>query len=153
MNFKLPSKEELKFWVERFRNKEEHKGLSSYFSSRDEYDQTNVYDFIDDRWYELMEKNMQMVFLNSWHDGDGSFEHRLAVVAMDIILKHDLENGNKRSATLVLVLLSSFNHQTYDMTTEEWDELIVEITASGNDNRDESIKRLRDVLKETKIPV
>ena len=148
----LLDRESLKIIVFRIREycageEKSKSGILTILSRRDEYDKTNVFDFVDDEWFDLMYGKIELIMGSSWYAGDGSYEHRVAEVMVAINVGHILRNGNKRSATLVLLVLCVWNNASLACSEDEIHDLALEVAQGGNDKKEESVVRVREFLK------
>lgn len=124
--------------------------LKDTFDRASEDDQTSVFDYIDDEWFEYSYSNIQKVAENDYYSGDGSVEYKVAYITVELNLLHALVNGNKRTSLLVLFALLHFN-DLRDAIDKDWEvyyQAAKKIATGGNAKREESIADLCQLLKQ-----
>ena len=151
-----PSKETFKQYTLRIKEycADEEKsrgGILTILSKRDEHDKTSAFDFLDDEWFDLMYSKVELIMGSNWYAGDGSYEHRVAGVVVAINIGHILRNGNKRSATLILLVLCLWNSTLPICSEDEIHDLALEIAQSGNDKKEEGVIKVCEFLKKNTI--
>ena len=124
--------------------------VRSIFGNPDPHDKTTVFDYVDEEWIDIIHGQIKSVAENSWFNGDGSVEHKIAYICVDINTAHRFGNGNKRSSLLVLLILIRYNNLWDRIAGENADTLYKvskKIAKEGGDWRDENITTLRECLK------
>lgn len=127
------------------------KWLKSIFSSpKTDSDQTSVFDYIDDAWFDYVYSNIEKVATSDYHAGDDTVEHKIAYICVNLNLLHGLPNANKRTSLLALFILLGFNglHEALNADWEIYYDIAKEIASKGNEKRDDSIIKLRELLKD-----
>ena len=127
----------------------ENNSIWSKFFTIDPYDNTSVFDFIDDNWIDYTYSNIQNVILSDLYKGDGSIEYRIAYIAVNLCLLHSLPNGNKRTALLVMFLLLVHNglDKPLGLDFTIYYDFVKKVATEGVDGRVENIEELTDILK------
>ncbi len=153
MDFTYPPKDEMRVRIEKIKNlceKEKDSFLARMFASPDPHDKTVVFDYIDDEWIDTVHGKIQSVAESSMYNGDGTVEHRIAYICVDINTAHRFGNGNKRSSLLTLLLLLIYNDmwERIRMTNDtDIYNLAKKIAREGSAGRDNNIIALRECLK------
>lgn len=84
---------------------------------------------------------------------DESFEHKIAYIAVTIILDHSLVDGNKRAGVFAMLILlccagRPLGFSDEGLTTFQLFDLAYNIAAEGNDKRDENIDKLTSIIQD-----
>ena len=120
------------------------------FGIRDPHDETLVFDYIDEHWIEYIYSEIEKVAKSDLFNGDGSIEHKIAYITININLLHKLENANKRSSLLTFFILMLYNHKNSKLYSKDWEhyyEFAKKIAREGVEKREQNIIELREFLK------
>lgn len=84
---------------------------------------------------------------------DESFEHKIAYIAVTIILDHSLVDGNKRAGVFAMLILlccagKPLGFSDEGLTTFQLFDLAYKIAADGNDKRDDNIAKLTSIIQD-----
>ena len=144
-----PSKEQLLGVVDLIK-KHSEKELRVAFGTRDPHDKTLVFDYIDEHWIEYIYSEIEKVAKSDLFNGDGSIEHRIAYITININLLHKLANANKRSSLLTFFILMLYNHKDSKLYSKDWEyyyEFAKKIAVEGVEKMEQNIIELREFLK------
>ena len=103
-------------------------------------------DFIDDNWYKVILEKISYELDNPYTKND--IYHRLARICVNINLAHEFPNGNKRSSIFAFLIVSMKNGIHFRITEQEIYEMSKEIAEKGSAERDYSIDKLEEILRE-----
>ncbi len=144
----LPSFEEFRALVETFKKRSEKvEFLMRIFDKGD--DETNVFDYINDDWYEYTYGEIEKTFISSYFN-EKSDTYKSAYFTVEICLRHKFFNGNKRSALLTLLAFLYFTDKKIliKIYSNYLHKFIKKVAEEGNENRDKNIDELTKYLDE-----
>ena len=122
--------------------------IKSIIGEVDKDDKTNVFDIIDEHpyWFDYVFSNIEKVG-SDLYNGDGSIEHRIAYVCVELNILHTLPNANKRTSLLCLYILCEINNIDIVHDKDCLYDFALRVADKGNTSRMEHIEELREYLK------
>ena len=147
-NYFIPTRESLKKGV--LSTSEFIKNNRSFFSRVFSQYGPEPLAYIDEDWYDKIHSKIENVLSSDLYKGDGTLEHRIAYISVDINLRHEFTDGNKRSSLFVLLFLSIINDIDPNIMHEENGlyNFTKKVAREGGENRDKNIIMLREMLKD-----